>query len=54
MSNHDHCGTCPTMKKKQVNAFDSSMDISLCALQSIHSYPSRNAYDYKNIHEHQK
>lgn len=43
MANMDHCGTCPTMKKKLHSAFDNTMDISLCALQSMHSYPTRYA-----------
>lgn len=51
MANIDHCGTCPPMKKKLDNAFDNSVDISLCALQSMHSYPMHNTRrisDYKD------
>ena len=55
MSNHDHCGTCPTMEKKVKNDFDNSMDISICALQSFHSYPNRRNLDigdYKHGGKH--
>lgn len=40
MSNYDHCGTCPTMKKKDPDIIDESVDISLYASQSFHSYPN--------------
>lgn len=44
LANHDNCGPCPPLKKRKsrveaTNTFDNSMDISLCALQSFHSYP---------------
>ncbi len=46
LANYDHCGTCPTVPKApkvaKIEPFDSSMDISICALQSFHSYPSCN------------
>ena len=43
LANYDHCGTCPTVPQlPKVEPFDSSMDISICALQSLHSYPSSN------------
>ncbi|MAE79228.1 MAG: hypothetical protein CL967_05615 [Euryarchaeota archaeon] len=41
LANYDHCGTCGTPKKR-VESFDNSMEISLCALQSMHAYPKRN------------
>ena len=37
-ANSDHCGTC---KYEPKNDFD-SMDISICALQSMHAYPKKN------------
>ena len=45
MANYDHCGTCPTMKKETTDDFDNSMDVSICALQSLHSYPDRTKLD---------
>ena len=35
-ANTDHCGTC---KYTPRNDFDNSMDISICALQSMHVNP---------------
>jgi hypothetical protein len=35
-ANTDHCGTCKYTPK---NDFDNSMDISICALQSMHVHP---------------
>lgn len=39
MANSDHCGTC---KYEPKNDFDSSMEISLAALQSIHIPPKNS------------
>lgn len=40
LSNHDHCGgvgcNTPLPKKQE---YDSSMDLSICALQSFHVHP---------------
>lgn len=43
LANHDHCGTCPLPKKGKIShdSFDSSMEVSLCALQSFHCTPSK-------------
>ena len=41
-ANSDHCGTCVYHAQDE---FDSSMEISLCALQSMHSYPKREETD---------
>lgn len=41
LANHDHCGPCPPIKKYESDAFDHSMDIAVCALQSLHVPPLR-------------
>jgi hypothetical protein len=45
LANHDHCGPCDgkeiVKKTKKIDAFDNSMDISICALQSFSVYPSK-------------
>lgn len=41
LSNIDHCGTCPLPPKKKKNDFD-NINISLCALQSLHAYPIKS------------
>ena len=45
LANHDHCGPCSTqdIKRPPSNCFDNSMDISICALQSLSVYPSRKS-----------
>ena len=37
-ANSDHCGTCKYQPK---NDFDTSFEVSLCALQSMYVYPSK-------------
>lgn len=39
LANNDHCGTC---KYEPKNEYDNSMDISICALQSIHVHPKKS------------
>lgn len=39
LANSDHCGTCKYQPK---NDFDNSMEISICALQSLYVYPKKN------------
>lgn len=34
LANHDNCGPC-ALPSKKVEEFDSSMDVSMCALQSL-------------------
>ena len=41
LANHDHCGPCPPLKKYDEDAFDNSMDIAVCALQSLHVAPMK-------------
>jgi len=52
LANYDHCGTCPTIPKVKSDNFDNSMDVSICALQSLHSYPNSKTSvrqtEYKN------
>lgn len=49
LANHDHCGgpqcskTVLTKYFDTSGGYDNSMDISICALQSMHAYPGRNA-----------
>lgn len=40
LANHDHCGTCKTVFVSS-EPYDNQMEISLCALQSLHTYPKR-------------
>ena len=41
LANHDNCGPCPPIKKYESDACDNSMDIAVCALQSLHVAPLR-------------
>lgn len=47
LANHDHCGgpqcskTVLTKSKPKIESYDSSMEISICALQSLHAYPTK-------------
>ena len=40
LANIDHCGTCPVPLRQKEDEFDNSINISICALQSLHSYPT--------------
>jgi len=45
LANHDHCGgpqcskTSLTKTEVDVEEYDSSMDVAICALQSFHAHP---------------
>ena len=40
LANHDHCGSNICRTSFISNQYDNTMDISLCALQSLHIYPN--------------
>ena len=45
LANHDHCGgpqcskTSLTKTEAEVEEYDNSMDVAICALQSFHAHP---------------
>ena len=42
LANHDHCGgpqCSKTVLTKSPESYDNDMDITLCALQSMHAHP---------------
>lgn len=42
LANHDNCGPCPPIKKYELEAYNNSMDIAVCALQSLHETKKKN------------